>query len=459
MEKIIDLFEKNNFLKILFNSIPMGVMLVDESQRVQTVNNFMRQTFNVHDGTLVDKEIGKVIHCINNLSESSFCTLGEHCQNCKVRIPAKAALEGQEIQRSKANVQLLLSEKMQNKEMLVTAVPVEFEGNRYALVLLEDVTELSMLRRQLEKRQGLSEFIGRDPQITELREKIRVLAEVDAPVLIQGESGTGKELVATAIHQQGPKADKPYIVVNCGALPETLLESELFGHVRGAFTGAIKDKKGRFELADGGTIFLDEIGDISPLMQVKLLRVLQEGTFVPVGSEKTIQVHVRVVSATNKDIRKEVENGKFREDLYYRLCVVPLHIPPLRERKGDIHLLVEHMLKNTAYAKVIEISPSAIDLLVSYEWPGNIRELQNVLQYALVNCTEPEIRPEHILPALQNGYLTKRISRRKPRKRKLTPLNVRDAIKQSNGNRVKMARLLGVSRSTLYRFIDENKIK
>ncbi|MHC4389083.1 MAG: sigma 54-interacting transcriptional regulator, partial [Planctomycetota bacterium] len=198
-----------------------------------------------------------------------------------------------------------------------------------------DITELTHLRRRLKTEQCFAGIIGRDPKMLELFDTIREVTEVHVPVLIQGESGTGKELVAAAIHDEGPLVDKPFVPVNCGALPEGVLESELFGHVKGAFTGAVGDRKGRFELADGGTIFLDEIGEIPGSTQVKLLRVLQEGIFQRVGGEEDVKIDVRVISATNKDLAKEVASGRFREDLYYRLCVVPVYLPPLRERRND----------------------------------------------------------------------------------------------------------------------------
>jgi transcriptional regulator with PAS, ATPase and Fis domain len=276
-------------------------------------------------------------------------------------------------------------------------------------------------------------------------------------VFIQGESGTGKELAANAIHDEGPRRNKPFIAVNCGALQENLLESELFGHVKGAFTGAAHDRKGRFELAHGGTIFLDEIADTSPAMQVKLLRIVQEGIFEPVGSEKTIKVDVRVISATNKDLRKEVADGRFREDLYYRLCVIPLLIPPLRQRRGDIPLLAEYILNTAIYElgrEPVTLSAAALDILLDYEWPGNVRELQNVLQYAIVHCSSRLILPEHLPPHMINNDAVKTKKHRKPRKRKLDIESVREALARSDDNKVKAANFLGVSRATLYRFLE-----
>ncbi|MCK5529203.1 MAG: sigma 54-interacting transcriptional regulator, partial [Kiritimatiellae bacterium] len=246
-----------------------------------------------------------------------------------------------------------------------------------ALIILCDKTHEKSLERTVGQVRSFAGIIGQDEKMLEMFDLISDLAHSDVSVLIQGASGTGKELVAAAIHNEGPRANKLFVPVNCGALPETLLESELFGHVKGSFTGAVRDKKGRFELADGGTIFLDEIGDISAAMQVKLLRVLQEGCFEKVGGEETVHVDVRVVSATNKNLSEEIANGLFREDLYYRLNVVPVWLPPLCERRNDIPLLAEYILAQTLQSSSrsdnVEISDEALGIMMTYNWPGNVR--------------------------------------------------------------------------------------
>jgi len=397
------------------------------------------------------------LRCIHAFDSPEGCGFADYCETCQVRNTALEALAGRRILRNKAQVELLVGGEERDLVLLVSAAPIDYESERFAVVILEDITELTNLRRRLKTDRGFAGIVGRDERMLELYETIRDVAEVSAPVLIQGESGTGKELVAAAIHHEGVRANKLFVPVNCSALPEGLLESELFGHVRGAFTGAIRDKKGRFELADGGTIFLDEVGDLSPAIQVKLLRVLQEGTFERVGGEKTIKVDVRVVSATNRDLRREVAAGRFREDLFYRLCVVPINLPPLRERRSDIPLLAEHILE---YALVegnrdqVTISGEALDALVDYDWPGNVRELQNTFQYALVKCRGPVLDLEH-LPATVAGVsitVTKRAKR--PRKRKLCGEAVRRALDESGGNKTEAARRLGVGRATLYRFLN-----
>jgi len=323
-----------------------------------------------------------------------------------------------------------------------------------------DVTSLLELERRLDEIQQFSGIITNHPTMLNIFDLIRHLSKTDATVLIQGESGTGKELVSAAIHNESNRADKLFVPVNCGALPTGTLESELFGHVKGAFTGAIRDKKGRFELANGGTIFLDEVGELSQEAQVKLLRVLEEGTFEKVGGEDTIKVDVRVISATNKDLKQEVAAKRFREDLYYRLCVVPINLPPLRERKTDIPLLAEEFLRRAATEsgrKNLLLSHEALSAMMDYQWPGNVRELQNAIQYALVKCRGNLIELEH-LPHTMFFNISKTSPKKRRRKRKLELSAVLRALRKTDGNKVEAAKLLSVSRATLYRFLSDTEI-
>ncbi len=256
----------------------------------------------------------------------------------------------------------------------------------------------------LERRERLGDIIGRSPRMLETFELIQAVVKSDVTVLMEGESGTGKELIASTIHALGRRAGGPFIKVSCAALPETLLESELFGHVRGAFTGAIRDKPGRFELADKGTIFLDEVGEMSPSIQVKLLRVLQDREFERVGGTRTIKVDVRVIAATNRNLPKAIQEGGFREDLFYRLNVVPITVPPLRERKEDISLLVDHILEKLAakiQRRALKISPEAVGLLMDHNWPGNVRELENALEFALARTDEDIISLQSLPPWIE----------------------------------------------------------
>ncbi len=271
--------------------------------------------------------------------------------------------------------------------------------NRGGVQVFRDISQMRPFSEPLKGGYKVGHVIGKNHKIREIYELLPEISRTKSTVLIEGESGTGKELLAHAIHQLSPRRDKPFIRVNCGALAEGILESELFGHVKGAFTGAIATKIGRFELADTGTIFLDEIGDISLSTQVKLLRVLQEEEFERVGDTKRIKVDVRVIAATHKDLIKAIQKGEFRADLYYRLRVMPIHLPPLRERKEDIPLLIDHFLAkfNREFGRKVEgLSGEAMGVLLNYHYPGNIRELENIIEHAMVLCTVPTIQVEHL---------------------------------------------------------------
>jgi transcriptional regulator with GAF, ATPase, and Fis domain len=315
-----------------------------------------------------------------------------------------------------------------------------------------DVTDILGLKIKLGDLKGFAGLVGRDRKMLHVYSQIRELGANDYPVHISGETGTGKELAAQAIHHESRRGGGPFVPVNCAALPEGVLESELFGHTKGAFTGAERSRKGRFELAHGGTLFLDEVADLPGSTQAKLLRVLQEGTFERLGDEKTTTVDVRIISATNKDLKQEVGKGNFRQDLFYRVNVVPINMPPLRNRKGDIPLLVDHFLKEAREQGQYPptLSKEALNVLIGYAWPGNVRELQSSLRFALVKSRGRIIRPYH-LPAELNFWQEKRPSRGPSRK--LESDAVHAALKKTGGNKAKAARLLGVGRATLYRFL------
>lgn len=327
-----------------------------------------------------------------------------------------------------------------------------------ALISFKDISELAALRRQARHRHSLSGIVGRDPKMLALYDLIEEVGAVPVSVLIEGESGTGKEVVANAIHNVSPRADKPFVAVNCGALPEGVLESELFGHVKGAFTGAVRDKKGRFELAHGGTIFLDEVSEISPQMQVSLLRVLQERSVQPVGGERSIDVDVRVISATNQGLRALMDQGRFRPDLFYRLCVLPMVLPPLRERRLDIPLLVGHFLGLVAGETARDpkgVSADALDRLTRYPWPGNVRELRNAIEYAYVKCHGGTIEPEHLPPEITSPapHRDTQIPGAPAPPSRLSREAIELALAQCGGNKKKAAALLGIGRATLYRYL------
>jgi sigma-54 dependent transcriptional regulator, acetoin dehydrogenase operon transcriptional activator AcoR len=301
-----------------------------------------------------------------------------------------------------------------------------------------------------------AKIITRDRKMKDVFRQIANVAEYDYAVHISGETGTGKELVAEAIHQASPRRNGPFVPINCGALPESLIESELFGHVKGAFSGAIRDRKGRFELADKGTIFLDEVAELSKYMQTKLLRFLQDGKFERVGDEKTVSVNARVISATNKDLKKEMKKNSFRDDLYYRINVVPVSLPPLRERKSDIPLLVDHFLKQATRQynrSPVVVSDEAMSFLTEYPWPGNVRELQNAVQYSFVKSNGVEITPDDLPMEIDHSRF---FINRNSASRKLNVERVEFAMEKTGGNKAKAARLLKVGRATLYRFFNEH---
>jgi Nif-specific regulatory protein len=310
--------------------------------------------------------------------------------------------------------------------------------------LLEENTQL---KQELRERYDFSHIIGNSSPLREVYEHVTQVARSNTTVLLRGESGTGKELIAHAIHYNSLRASKPFIKVSCAALPETLIESELFGYEKGAFTGAQGRKKGRFELADGGTLFLDEIGDLNISTQIKLLRVLQEREFERLGGTETIKVNVRLIAATNKDMEKAIADNQFREDLYYRLNVFAIFMPPLRERKSDILLLADHFLEKYAREhgkRIKRISTPAIDMLSSYHWPGNVRELENTIERAVLVCETNVIHGHHLPPTLQTAEGSGTVTTLKLEtaveayERDL----IQDALKTTRGNRAKAAKLL-----------------
>jgi DNA-binding NtrC family response regulator len=317
------------------------------------------------------------------------------------------------------------------------------------------------LKKELREKYGFENIIGQSSRMQEIYSLVRKVAESESTVLIMGESGTGKELLARAVHFRSPRAEKPFVAVNCAAIPEGLLESELFGHMKGAFTGAVQTRPGKFELADHGTIFLDEIGDMSPKLQVKVLRVLQDRRFEPVGSNKTREVDIRIIAATNQDLARAVADGRFREDLFYRLNVIPITLPPLRERRDDIPLLIGHFLKKynrENQREVTGFSPEALELLLNYRWPGNVRELENFVERLVILKGKGQIEAEDLPPNFQRLE--------KPRFLEEIPFPedgisfkdlvqrfemelIRRALQQSGGNKNKAARLLQLNRTTL----------
>lgn len=319
-----------------------------------------------------------------------------------------------------------------------------------------DLTALEALRREIQQKYVVADIVGKSDALQKIFNLLPDIAQSNSTVLIQGPSGSGKELLAKAIHQLSSRRDKPFVAINCSALPETLLESELFGYVRGAFTDAKKDKPGKFAMADGGTLFLDEIGDLPLPVQAKLLRVLQEKNYEPLGSNILKKLKARILSATNKNLKELVDQGRFREDLYYRLKVIPIDLPTLRERREDLPLLIEHFIRKLNLQtgkKITQISPKALEVLMNYSYPGNIRELENILEHAFVLCHGPLVQLSHLPPELQ-GELH-------PGHR--SPLStghhlkdqeeemIRKILEKNQGHRARTARELGIHPTTLWR--------
>ncbi len=325
--------------------------------------------------------------------------------------------------------------------------------------------QVAFLQKEVAQQAGIGQIVAVSPEMQQLMTLIQQMAQNDATVLIEGESGTGKELMARYIHHSGRKADGPFVAINCGALPESLLESELFGHVKGAFTGAIKDKKGLFEVADGGTLFLDEIGETSPSFQVKLLRILEDGTFRRVGGTMEHRVNVRIIAASNKDITSLVQKGQFRRDLYYRLKVIPIYLPPLRKRVADIKPLAEHFVSHYANhmgRRPSSLSPEAIDRLQAHTWPGNVRELENAIERALIFCQGEEIQPSDLplevcmppVEAFESLESSDDMSMET-----VEQAHIRRVLEHCQWNRTRAAQELGIGYNTLWRKMKKYGIK
>jgi DNA-binding NtrC family response regulator len=314
------------------------------------------------------------------------------------------------------------------------------------------------LRRELDRRYSFSEIIGTSPALQSVFRLVEKVASTNTNILIQGESGTGKELIARAIHHNSPRLERPFVAINCGALPETLLESELFGHTKGAFTGAVTNKPGLFRSAEGGTVLLDEVGEITPAMQVRLLRALQEHEVTPVGSSVAVSFDARIICATNRDIEKEVAEGRFREDLFYRLNVIEIHLPPLRERREDIPLLVRNFITRTAREQAREekpIEPAAMSALINYAWPGNVRELQNAIERAFTLSGEvidlDSLPPRVRDAAGQRAGTIRDPDGLRPTLEEIERQHIFETLASVNQDKARAANILGIDLSTLYR--------
>jgi len=449
--------DQQAFLSAIFEGVPCSIVVIGDDHRIRMVNREFVDAFGVTEVESFDTCIGDVLGCSVALESPGRCGTLDGCEGCEVHIATKAAVGGETTRKVHCRIESRDTRYSRQLTLQLSSAALRHRGENLAILILEDVTELTGLRRLLTAEKSFAGIVGATPAMIEIFDTIREIADVNVPAMVLGESGTGKELVAGAIHGQGMRSRKVFVPVNCGAIPDGLLESELFGHERGAFTGAVRERKGRFQLAHGGSIFLDEIGELSPAMQVKLLRVLQEGTFERVGGEKTITVDVRVICATNKDLKHEVDVGTFREDLYYRLCVVPIILPPLRDRVEDIPLISDFIVEKesaTSGGRLVSLSPDVLKVFMAHSWPGNIRELQNAIRFAFIKCTAELILPEHLPPNLRD--VAARVIPPKRRRTMLTEEAVAEALRKTEGNRSEAARRLDVSRATLYRFLADN---
>jgi PAS domain S-box-containing protein len=429
-------------LEAIFRSVQHPIIAVDDRLEVIEINEAARTILG-----LTSEAIGKSVRFL------SFGCGRECLEAVEETIKKNQTVEIHRLEcrgqaREKYLVSLTSSPLMDGKDDVCGAV-----------LMLKDPVRVTDRERDL-KSKAFMKILGRSKKMQEIFNLIEDLADGPSTVLITGESGTGKELVADALHFAGRRKDKPFIKVSLPALPETLVESELFGHVKGAFTGALSDKPGRFQLAHEGSILLDEIGDLTGKMQLSLLRILQEKKFERVGDSTSIRVDMRVIAATNQDLRKKMERGEFREDLYYRLKVVEIRLPPLRERKKDIPLLADHFIEgfNSSLNKRIQgISEDVLRLFMRYHWPGNVRELKHTIEHACVLCRGNLLTPDHLPPDFRDSLKDRFVSIRK-NQREPEPQAILHALEKTAGNKSRAAGLLGISRRTIYRKIEEYKI-
>ncbi len=440
--------ELNKHWKTVVDTIRDVVMIVGTDGTIVFVN----KAFETTTGYRTQEVIGKpctVLHC--DICEIALDRKGSRW--CVLFRTGRIDLRRSTIQRKDGKLVPILKDASLLRDMKGKVMGAVETMTDISEVVSKEA-QIEQWRKALRSDAGFHGILGASGAMRRVFDLIGGLAKSDAPVLILGETGTGKDLVAKAIHEIGTGEGKPFVKVNCAALTESLLESELFGHVKGAFTGAYQDRAGRFEAARGGTIFLDEIGDLPLSSQVKLLRVLEERTIERVGDNRSIPVDIRVVTATNRDLDELVRNGSFREDLYYRINVIPIAIPPLRERADDIPALAESFLRRirlTTDTTIRGLSRDVMNLLMEYSWPGNVRELKSALEYAAVTCDGPMIQINHLPARISEG---KGAGRRgewmAPNREQLKRKQLIEALRQAGGNQSEAARILGVSRGTVW---------
>ncbi len=437
---------------IIFDNIPHGIFTVDRDGRITSFN----RAAELITGWKRDEVIGTLCSKVFRAS---------HCERaCFLR---RSIAHGEPHRDEEVTIT-----RRDGAELLVSVSTANMEDADGRLVggveMFRDLSMLVALRQQIEGRYTQDDIVSKSQSMRDVRQLAQLVARSTSTALIEGEPGTGKELIARTVHNLGPRRDGPFVAVNCGALPESLAESELFGYVKGAFTDAATDKPGRFALAEGGTLLLDEIGEISPAMQVKLLRVLQEREFTPLGAVRPVRADVRILAATNRDLAADVGKGRFRQDLFFRLNIITIHLPPLRARIEDIPLLVDHFIKKynaMQGRRITGIGERAMGLLMRHDWPGNVRELENAIEHAFVICAGSVIEREDLPPHILGDKPLPHASHAEPRPDRLGPLQsaealaIREALARNDFNRSRAAEELGISRNTLWRKMKRHGIE
>lgn len=453
----------------VIDCIPVGIAILDIDLRLQAIN----RSLEAMTGFSREEAIGV------------FCPHIIRSNLCPQKCPVRQALDSDQAVRIEGNI----INRARQKIPVRIHVAVLKDGKNQPIGVIETIEDISLvteLDRKVQVSHDFSDLVGHSSKMQKLFDILPVISQTDSSVLITGETGTGKDLVASVIHRLSPRTQGPFIKINCGALPETLLESELFGHTRGAFTGAVRDKPGRFQLADNGTVYLTEIGDLPLPLQVKLLTFLDDKEIIPIGGTRSVRADVRLVASTHRDLQAMVRQGSFRQDLLYRLNVIRIEVPPLREREGDMRLLMEYFLNqfNKQFQKKINgFAPKAIEILTRYPYPGNVRELKNIVEYSANVCHEGSIKPEHLPDYLMGPWedtlkadlitraaeTTGEFARQAARNgegptaqkldwREMERRMISEALLQSRGNRTKAAQLLGWGRSTLWRKMKQHNL-
>jgi two-component system response regulator HydG len=438
-------------LKIILDNLDIGVLTVDRGGHITFFNNRAETLTGFNRGDVLGKSCAMIF---GHAASHDLLLFNETVADGRARSSAEGQIKSREGQAipMRANYMAL-----RNEDGRIVG----------GLATISDLSLKYQFNSEIKGRYTFYDMVGKDPAIQKIFDIVPVVASSDATILIEGATGTGKDVLAKVIHSAGARSKKPLVKVNCAALPDNLLESEMFGYVKGAFTGAEKDKPGRFQEADGGTIFLDEIGDLPLSLQAKLLRVLEDREFYPLGSRRTTRVDVRIISATNQNLGQLVREKRFREDLYYRLNVMRLELPPLKQRKGDIPLLISHILKRlcaTRNSRVEKFSNAALEVLLNYDYPGNIRELENIIEHALIVCQDKIIERRHLPLALQAGIrpeLPVREDEKAPIEKEIESTEkavILNTLRQYSWNRGKAASALGINRTTLWRKVKKYNI-